>query len=273
VRVGNFEIHPVKDGEFTLPARIFFPKTSEEDWAPHKRFLEGDGMLRCPVGGFAITGDGRVTLVDIGAGPSSTWENFSGALLESLAALHIEPDDVTDVLFSHLHFDHIGWASTEGRAVFPNATYRCHVQDWHHFMTQNTHQGQMAEAVGLPVYASELLDCCNDRFQTWDADGTVLPGIDVRHAPGHTPGSSIVVVSSGAERALLLGDAVHCPAELLESEWEMIGDVDGELAKRTREALAKEFEGTDVPLAAPHFPDMQFGRLLRAEGRLGWVFD
>jgi hypothetical protein len=53
----------------------------------------------------------------------------------------------------------------------------------------------------------------------------------------------------------------------------MIGDVDGELAKRTREALAKEFEGTDVPLAAPHFPDMQFGRLLRAEGRLGWVFD
>lgn len=273
MRVGDFEIRPVKDGEFALPASVFFPKTSAEDWVPHKQFLDGEGKLRCPVGGFAITGRGRVVLVDIGAGPNSTWDDFGGRLLENLAALNIEPGDVTDVLFSHLHFDHIGWASTEGRAVFANATYRCHAQDWDYFMTQNTHQGRMAEAVGLPVYASQLLEPCSDRFQTWSSDTTLLPGIDVRDAPGHTPGSSVVVVSSGAERALLLGDAVHCPAELLESEWEMIGDVDTELARRTREALAKEFEGTNVPLAAPHFPDMQFGRLLRAEGKLSWAFD
>ncbi len=273
MRVGEFEIQPVKDGEFAIPASIFFPKTSEEDWAPHKAFLEDDAKLRMPVGGFVITGQGRVCLVDVGAGPTSTWDGFAGGLIDSLTALGIKSDDVTDVLFSHLHFDHIGWASKEGQAVFGNATYRCHAQDWDYFMTQNTHQGQMAEAVGLPVFASELLDPCNDRFETWDNDTTILPGIDVRHSPGHTPGSTIVVVSSGADRALLLGDAVHCPAELLEAEWEMIGDVDRELARRTREALAKEFEGTNVPLAAPHFPDMQFGRLLRAEGRLSWVFD
>jgi glyoxylase-like metal-dependent hydrolase (beta-lactamase superfamily II) len=273
VRVGDFEIQPVMDGEFTLPAKVFFPATTEEDWLPHKRFFDGDGMLRMPIGGFVITGGGRIALVDVGAGDAATWENFGGKLIDSLAALDIEPDDVTDVLFSHLHFDHIGWASRKGRAVFANATYRCHAQDWDYFMTQNTHQGRMAEAVGLPPFASELLDCCNDRFEMWDADTSVLPGIDVRHAPGHTPGSTIVVVSSGADRALLLGDAVHCPAELLESEWEMIGDVDPDLARRTREALAKEFEGTNVPLAAPHFPDMQFGRLLRADGRVSWVFD
>lgn len=273
MRVGDFEIHPVKDGEFSLPAKIFFPKTSEEDWLPHKEFLEDGANLRMPVGGFAITGGGHVVLVDVGAGPNATWENFGGRLIDSLAAIGIHPADVTDVLFSHLHFDHIGWASAEGRAVFGNAIYRCHAHDWDYFMTQNTHQGRMAESVGLPVYASELLHCCNDRFETWDDDTTVLPGIDVRHAPGHTPGSTVIVVSSGAERALLLGDAVHCPAELLESEWEMIGDVDPLLARRTREALVREFEGTDVPLAAPHFPDMRFGRLLPADGRTSWVFD
>jgi glyoxylase-like metal-dependent hydrolase (beta-lactamase superfamily II) len=273
VRVGDRDIYAVKDGEFIVPARVMYPKTSDEDWAPHRQLMDGDGMLRMPVGGFLITGADRVVLVDIGAGPLASLENFGGALLDSLSVLGVKPDDVTDVLFSHLHFDHIGWASTEGRAVFANATYRCHAADWDYFMTQNTHQGRMAESVGLPVYASELLDPCDAQFQTWDDDATVLPGIDARHAPGHTPGSTILVVSSGADRALLLGDAVHCPAELIESEWEMIGDVDAELARRTREAVTREFEDTDIPLAAPHFPGMQFGRLLKANGRTSWVFD
>ena len=52
-----------------------------------------------------------------------------------------------------------------------------------------------------------------------------------------------------------------------------LGDVDPDLAKRTRNALARELEGTDVPVAAAHFPGMRFGRLLAAEGRRRWVFD
>ena len=39
-------------------------------------------------------------------------------------------------------------------------------------------------------------------------------GVDVRLAPGHTPGSSIVALSDGAARAMLLGVMVHCPLEL-----------------------------------------------------------
>ncbi len=109
------------------------------------------------------------------------------------------------------------------------------------------------------------------RLTTWSADRAVLSGISVTHAPGHTPGSALVVVSSGTERAMLLGDAVHCPAELLEDEWAGVADVDPELARRTRVALARELEGKDIPLAAPHFPGMAFGRLLKAEGRRRWV--
>ena len=82
-----------------------------------------------------------------------------------------------------------------------------------------------------------------------------------------------MVVSSGADRALLLGDAVHCPVELLDDEWATIGDVDPDLATRTRIALAKELEGSDIPVAAAHFPGLQFGRLLSGEGRRRWVVD
>jgi glyoxylase-like metal-dependent hydrolase (beta-lactamase superfamily II) len=112
-----------------------------------------------------------------------------------------------------------------------------------------------------------------ERLEIWNTDGNVLPGIDVADAPGHTPGSTVIVISSGAERALLLGDAVHCPVELLERDWEIVADIDPELAKRTRESLVKEYEGTNIPIAAPHFPGMRFGRLLPAEGKTNWVFD
>ncbi|MBV9254592.1 MAG: MBL fold metallo-hydrolase, partial [Actinobacteria bacterium] len=80
-----------------------------------------------------------------------------------------------------------------------------------------------------------------------------------------------VVLSSGDQRAMLLGDVVHCPIELLEDEWAGLGDVDPALAKRTRNALARELEGTDVPAAAAHFPGLQFGRLLAGEGRRRWI--
>ena len=70
---------------------------------------------------------------------------------------------------------------------------------------------------------------------------------------------------------MLLGDVVHCPVELLDDEWEGLGDVDPELAKRTRVALAREIEGKGVPVAAAHFPGLKFGRLLGAQGRRQWV--
>jgi hypothetical protein len=70
---------------------------------------------------------------------------------------------------------------------------------------------------------------------------------------------------------MLLGDVVHCPVELLDDEWATIGDVDPAMAQRTRIALARELEADDVPVAAAHFPGLQFGRLLSGEGRRSWV--
>ena len=112
----------------------------------------------------------------------------------------------------------------------------------------------------------------SDRLEPFADDGPVAPGITVRHAPGHTPGSAVVVVADGDERALLLGDVVHCPVELMEDEWEAVVDVDPALARRTRETLAKELEGSGVPVAAAHFPGLRFGRLLAGTGRRLWTF-
>jgi glyoxylase-like metal-dependent hydrolase (beta-lactamase superfamily II) len=256
--VVTLTIHPVLDAGAVLPVREAFPTTAREDWEPHRAFLTDDGRLELALGGFLVRSGDRVVLVDCGVGRIDRPPFVGGRLLASLAGLGVAPEDVTDVVFTHLHFDHVGWATQQGSVVFPNATYRCDARDWAHF-------------VGPDPGATRKLSPLEDRMAFFDRSGPLLPGVDVMAAPGHTPGSTVVVLSSGTARALLLGDVVHCPVELLDDEWAGMADVDPDLAKRTRVALARELEGADVPVAAAHFPGLQFGRLLAGEGRRSWL--
>src|SRR3954447_16426370 len=133
MKVGEFEILPVLDGEMRVQPTLAFAKTTEADWEPHKDLLGDDGLLGMTLGGFLIRGGsaGRVVLVDVGLGHfKMNGRALGGRLLESLAAHGVKPSDVTDVMFSHLHLDHVGWASDEGKVVFENATYRCDQRDW-----------------------------------------------------------------------------------------------------------------------------------------------
>jgi len=261
VLFGDLRIDPVLDGTTTLTAQELLVRPGTEDpWAPHRRQLTADGLLELPVGCFLVRTAERVVLVDAGLGTLNAGPHRGGQLLDSLAAVGVRPDDVTDVVLSHLHFDHVGWTTSKGRIVFPNATYRCHEDDWAHFVT----------APDAEPGAVRKLSPLEPQLELFSDGATLAPGVDARSAPGHTPGSTIVVLSSGTRRAMLLGDAVHCPFELTENDWEAVFDVDRELARRTREALARELEGSDVLLGAPHFPGLAFGRLLAGEGRT-WV--
>ncbi|MGH2365742.1 MAG: MBL fold metallo-hydrolase [Chloroflexota bacterium] len=260
MQIGDLTVDAVYDGVGLLdPTR--FPGTTNEMWAQHSQFLTPEGKVQFDIGGFLVRGAGdRVTLVDCGFGDRPNPIFTGGKLLQSLSALGVKPEDLTDVIFTHLHFDHIGWASVEGKVVFPNATYRCDSRDWEHFY-------------GKDERVTSVLEPVVQRCATWSGSGPIVPGIDAMMAPGHTPGSTIMVLSSGAARGMLLGDVVHCPVELLDEEWAGMGDVDPQLAKRTRNAMAREIEGKDIPVAAAHFPGMVFGRLLAAQGQRSWVIE
>ena len=270
MQIGAVTIEGVSDGSFPVPPTALFNKT-DQDWMQHSQFLNDDGMLPIEMGGFLVRSGECLALVDTGIGPSAAPDR-TGMFMRNLTALGVQPSDVTDVVLTHLHFDHLGWATDGQRRLFGEATYRCHEADWEFFMGANPHDDSLAVSLMGGRASSELLPPILDRLETWSEDAKILPGIDVRSAPGHTPGSTVIVISSGTERAMLLGDVVHCPAELLTDDWEMIGDVDKQLAQRSREALARELEGSDIPAAASHFPGLNFGRLLTGQGIRRWTF-
>lgn len=257
MRVGDVEITPLVDGRLVLQATDAYPTTTDADWEPHRRWLDSDGNVDMPIGCFLIRTGARTILVDCGLGPYDFGAFTGGRLLEELRNAGVTPADVTDVVCTHLHFDHVGWATQKGAVVFENATYRWHSADTEHF--------------GTDERSVRKLSPLSDRLALFDGQTTLAPGVDTLPTPGHTPGHTALVVSAPGERVILLGDAVHCPAELSESEWDGMGDVDPVLARRTRERLLTELEASQDPVAGAHLPGLAFGRIARAEGRRTWV--
>ena len=229
------------------------------DWAHHASLLRDDGRLEMPVGSFLVRSGDRLVLIDLGYGPEPPSGLSGGALLANLGAVGVQPGDITDVVFSHLHPDHVGWATCAGVVTFPQATHHCHAADWRHFVTDSA-----------VASVAALLSPLADRMEMWTGAHRAAPGVDLVAAPGHTPGNAYVVLSSGSERAFLLGDIVHCPAELVDDEWAGLGDVDPVLARTVRMKLARELEGADAQVAGAHFTGMHFGRLLAGEGSRSW---
>ena len=262
MRVGSLDILPIHDGSARFVAKEFlrYTGTAADPWAPHQQFIVDDGELDFSLGGFLIRVGDRVVLIDAGVGVINKPPFIGGALVDSLRAVGVEPADITDVCFTHLHFDHVGWATQQGNIVFQNATFRCHRADWAHFV-EGDDPGSVRKLAPIA-----------DRMEFWEKDGVLFPGITVTGAPGHTPGSTIFVINNGGEQAMLLGDAVHCPIELVEDDWEAVYDVDPVLARRTREALSREIEGRNIPVAAAHFPGLQFGRLLAGTPRRTFAY-
>lgn len=277
MNIGAIRVDPVLDGRILsrLPASGPFPEALLADQGG---MVHGDGTVESTLGGFLVRTRDRVLLVDAGGGQALPDDDErrerieQGGLPASLASLGVAPEDVTDLVATHLHFDHIGWFSADGRPYFPSATVRCAAADLAYFLAGPDEEVFVVDLFGaLP--AAERLAPVLDRVETWEADGPIAPGVDVRLAPGHTPGSSVVVLSDGEQRALLLGDMVHCPLELQDDDFNLLVDHDQELANRVREAYARELEGSDVVASAAHFPGLRFGRLLPGEATRRWTFD
>jgi glyoxylase-like metal-dependent hydrolase (beta-lactamase superfamily II) len=100
------------------------------------------------------------------------------------------------------------------------------------------------------------------RVTILDGERQLIPGLTALPAPGHTPGHTVYAVHDGAERALLLGDSIYCPQQLTEVDWAAASEVDPLLARRTREWLWREIEGSGATAVGQHFPGLLGGRVL-----------
>lgn len=285
IDIGDIEVTFVPDGYIYSDAIPSFPGSSPELWSANPHLLDEAGLVVMSLGALLIRTAGKLVMVDLGWGPSSM--EFSrpdgstaggiggGRMLDNLAALGVRPANVDAVLFSHLHSDHTGWivdpaTSTDrgdepGRALFANAEHCLSQAEWDYWSSRKPEDpGPRPTAEQLAVLAS--------RLSVIDDGDNPFPGINAMATPGHTPGHLSFVLSSADQRAVVLGDAVHCPIEIQQPELTFVTDVDPALAQRTRAHIEAELLTPGTVAAAPHFADLVFGRLMPGQGRASWQF-
>jgi glyoxylase-like metal-dependent hydrolase (beta-lactamase superfamily II) len=268
IQVGDIRVTYLPDGEGAVSPTLTYPGSDADLWSAHSEYLTADGKWIASIGGFLIETGDRKILVDLGFGdldvPVDMLEGYfkGGRFLDSLKQAGLSPDQIDTVAFTHLHLDHVGWVSSGGGLTFPNAKYLAGSGEWDFWqgVTDETLAsfGPHPEAVQAPL---------ESRMEALEDGSSVAPGVTTLATPGHTPGHVSYVISSGTDRALIMGDVIHCPLQFDEGDLTVIFDIDPAMARRTRERIAAELEGSSTIAADGHFADAAFGRLLPGQGK------
>ena len=198
----------------------------------------------------------HVVLLDTGLGPGD-----HGALPASLRLAGVSPDQVTDVLITHAHHDHIGGLLTaDGKSAFPRAVIWISDQAWIS-MRNGTWTRKLAAAIAPQVRAFE-------------PGRPILPGITPIALPGHAPGHVGFEIVSRGRKIEDIGDLAHSSiVSLAKPSWRGWIDEDPKAASMTRRAELKRLAASHELVFAPHFPFPGVGWIVPRGDGYAWAPD
>ena len=265
----RYRVRAIETGTFTLDGGAMFGVVPKPLW---ERQIACDARngIRLAMRALLLQGEGRTLLVDcgLGAGFDDAWADRYGlqpretTLFASLAAAGVAPSDVTDLVVTHLHFDHTGGVTTpdaSGRLVPTFGHARHHVQAAHlaHALAPTPKdRASFLAARFAPVRDAGL-------FVTHAGPAEVAPGVSVLPVCGHSPGMQLVRVDDGPLQLLYLADLVPTRAHL-SLPWIMAYDNEPLVTLREKESLVVPFARGGGVLAFEHDPVL-------AAGRFDWV--
>jgi glyoxylase-like metal-dependent hydrolase (beta-lactamase superfamily II) len=210
--LGTFEVTTVLDGTIALkPEEIFANvKPDELDAMLKRQFLKSP--IETSVNTFLINTGTRLVLVDTGCGVF--YGPTLGKLLGNLKAAGYNPEQIDDIVITHMHGDHIGGLTTNGQRAFPNAVVHADKLDADYWLSKvEMDKAPAAGKQGFQQAVSSLQPYIDaKKFQPFEGDVTIVPGVSARAAHGHSPGHTIYVVESGGEKLVLWGDLLHFAA-------------------------------------------------------------
>jgi len=214
------KIYLIETGQFRLDGGAMFGVVPKTLW--ERAYNPGDEKNRIPLQAriLLIQKDGRNILVDCGNGTKfddkkkSIYDiNFETSEPNNfLEPYGLKPTDITDVILTHLHFDHCGGATSieNGKVVpsFPNAKYYVQREQYNHAMNPTLKDAaSFFQENYLPLKENGLLELL-------DGDGDILPGITLITVDGHTPKMQMVKITDENTTYLYLADLIPTSAHI-----------------------------------------------------------
>src|SRR6185436_14205222 len=194
---------------------LYAVRYAHHDRKARENFIGGDPHdILQPLAYFvwAIVGEERTYILDTGfdaAMAAKRGRVITRPVAEGLTAMGIDPEQVTDVIISHMHYDHCG-----NHNLFPRARY--HVQDRE--MAYSTGRCMCHAHQRIPFEADDVLAMVrkvfDDRVVFHDGHETLVPGVTLHHIGGHSMGLQCVRVKTARGHVVLAADATHLYAHI-----------------------------------------------------------
>jgi glyoxylase-like metal-dependent hydrolase (beta-lactamase superfamily II) len=192
------------------------------------------------------------------AGTGGQFQPTAGAMIANMAAAGIQPAQITKVIVSHFHPDHVfGLMSKapDNSPVFPNAAIYVPSNEFKFWMDSSIFTRLPEKQHGLPKRLQAMFPLLKDKVNQYEWDTEVIPGIHAIAAPGHTPGHTAFVVGSGKEQLMVLSDTTNMPALFAKHpNWHGAIDADPVLAETTRRRLFDRAVSDKSLVTGYHFP-------------------
>ncbi|MFN3938178.1 MAG: MBL fold metallo-hydrolase [Gemmobacter sp.] len=238
IRLGGFDVTTLLAGTRTVPdlQTIFGLNVGAEDFAAaaEAAMIPADRSQFFFTPTVVNTGSDLV-LFDTGLNPEG--------ITAALGAAGYAPGDVTAVVITHMHGDHIGGLMGETGPTFPNARYFAGAEEFDHWtMSGNELFGRNVEPLAEQM---TMLD---------DGDSPVS-GVTAMASFGHTPGHMAFMLESEGQSLLLIGDITnHYVFSLAHPDWEVRFDMDKAAAAATRRRVLGMLAAERMPFVGYHMP-------------------
>ena len=270
--LGDMQVMTLSDGHLTLPRAMLFAGLEPDavDQILQSRGVP-DGPIHPPINVTLLRHAGRVVLFDAGSGPG--FQNTAGQLTSALDTAGVAPEEVTHVVFTHCHPDHLwGVLDDFDDPLFPNAEYLMGEAEWAYWFDPDTASTISGDRASMAVGARRRLEVMEERLSRFIDGQEVLPGVAAHASYGHTPGHMSFELRDGQKSLLIGGDAIgNHHVSFAKPEWSIGTDQDGELAGKTRARLLDMLAHEQMQLIGYHFPNGGIGRVEAVQGAYRFV--
>jgi len=271
MRLGDFEVTVINDGTISLDADKLLAEPPAKTDAALKRAFETSPVVTSS-NTFLINTGARLILIDTGAG--ALLGPTLGKFLINLRAAGYRPEQIDDVFLTHMHPDHVGGLMANGALAFPNATIHASRRDSDYWLSQANLDNAPADAKGYFQGAMASLGpyIATGKYQPFDSDAEVVPGVRAIATPGHTAGHTSYLVESRGRKLMLIGDLIHVAAVQFNDPGVTIAfDSDAPAAAATRMKMFTELASDGGLIGANHLAFPALGRLRAAGKSWQWV--
>jgi glyoxylase-like metal-dependent hydrolase (beta-lactamase superfamily II) len=262
IDIGSASLTTVSDGSLILPGTFIFETMPKDELA---MILKENGLSAerlTPECNLALYRDGtHVVLFDVGSGPD--FMPSAGKVTESLDAIGLAPEDITHVIFTHAHPDHIwGLLDDFDEPLFYEATYMMGRAEWDYWWNPETVATIGEARAAFAVGAKRRMEAIEDAVAFFDDGDEVLPGVQAVASFGHTPGHMSFEIRNGGDAAVVVGDAIgNHHVAFQKPKWPSGSDQDPEQAIKSRRFLLDKAVADDLRVIGFHLPGGGVGRV------------